>query len=62
MNHRFFFTGAGRAEAERLLEACNGNLDLAVNMHMDDGEGGAGGGAENIAGSSSASDGAAVMW
>ncbi|KAK3103953.1 hypothetical protein FSP39_023219 [Pinctada imbricata] len=30
---------ASDKEAERLLEACNGNLDLAIDMHMDGGVG-----------------------
>ncbi|XP_005099755.1 UBX domain-containing protein 7 [Aplysia californica] len=39
-------TGAGRSVAVSLLEACSGNLDLAVGMHMDSG-GGAGAGPSN---------------
>ena len=34
-------TGASVAEARSLLEACGGNLDLAVNMLMEGGGGGA---------------------
>ena len=36
-------TGASVATARSLLEACGGNLDLAVNMHMEEGGGGAAG-------------------
>ena len=28
-------TGATRDVAKRLLEACGGNLDLAINMHLE---------------------------
>ncbi len=40
-------TGAKRKVAESLLNACNGSLELAVNMHMEgvDTGGGASGGA-----------------
>ncbi len=30
-------TGASSDVAKRLLEACGGNLDLAVNMHLESG-------------------------
>ena len=33
-------TGADRNLAENLLEACGGNLEMAVNMHMEDTGGG----------------------
>ena len=33
-------TGASVEDARNLLEACGGNLDLAVNMHMERGGGG----------------------
>jgi len=35
-------TGADRDLGSRLLEACGGNLEMAVNMHMEDAGGGAG--------------------
>ena len=35
---------ADRMLAENLLEACGGNLEMAVNMHMEDGGGGGGAG------------------
>ena len=44
-------TGASVEDARVLLEACGGNLDLAVNMHL---EGGGGGGATGNPSSSSA--------
>lgn len=31
-------TGASSDVAVRLLEACSGNLDLAINMHLESGE------------------------
>ena len=43
-------TGASVEDARVLLEACCGNLDLAVNMHLE----GGGGGATGNPGSSSA--------
>ena len=33
-------TGVDRNVAENLLEACGGNLEMAVNMHMEDTGGG----------------------
>ena len=30
-------TGADRQDAERILEACNGNIELAIEMHLDSG-------------------------
>ena len=30
-------TGASSEEAVRLLEVCGGNLDLAINMHLESG-------------------------
>ena len=34
--HEFMaVTGASLEEARGLLEACGGNLDMAVNMHME---------------------------
>jgi UBA-like domain len=30
-----FFTGATRSVAASLLSACNGSLEMAVNMHME---------------------------
>lgn len=30
-------TGASSEAAMRLLEACGGNLDLAINMHLESG-------------------------
>ena len=36
-------TGADRNMAENLLEACGGNLEMAVNMHMEDTGGGVSG-------------------
>ena len=30
-------TGASSEVAKRLLEACGGNLDLAINMHLESG-------------------------
>jgi len=41
-------TGADRNVAENLLEACGGNLEMAVNMHMEDT--GGGGGVSGLAG------------
>ncbi len=32
-------TGADQAVAEHLLEACNGNVELAIEMHLDSGFG-----------------------
>ena len=37
-------TGASREVARSLLEACGGNLDLAINMHLEGGGGAASGG------------------
>ena len=31
----FFNSGADEAVGRQLLEACGGNLELAVDMHMD---------------------------
>ena len=28
-------TGAGAQVAQQLLQACNGNLEMAINMHME---------------------------
>ena len=28
-------TGAGAQVAEQLLQVCNGNLEMAINMHME---------------------------
>lgn len=39
----FSFLGATSEIASRLLEACGGNLEMAIGMHMD-GAGGAAGG------------------
>ena len=33
-----FLSGADNETAKRMLEACNGNVDMAVGMHMDGGE------------------------
>jgi len=47
-------TGVDREMATNLLEACGGNLEMAVDMHMEDqgggqgGAGGSGGGASNV--------------
>jgi hypothetical protein len=35
-------TGADAAMGRQLLEACGGNLELAINMHMEGGGSGAG--------------------
>ena len=40
LTHLISFTGADRSVALNLLEACAGNLDLAVGMHMDSGQAG----------------------
>ena len=37
--------GASADVAERLLEACNSNLEMAIGMHMDGAGGGSAGGA-----------------
>ena len=39
-------TGAPREVARGLLEACGGNLDLAINMHLESGGGSANVGAQ----------------
>eukprot|EP00092_Neocalanus_flemingeri_P015956 GFUD01017273.1.p1 GENE.GFUD01017273.1~~GFUD01017273.1.p1 ORF type:complete len:450 (-),score=171.83 GFUD01017273.1:167-1516(-) len=43
-------TGVDKEMATNLLEACGGNLEMAVNMHMED-QGGAAGGASGAGGS-----------
>lgn len=32
-------TGASRDVAKSMLEACNGNVELAISMHLDGGDG-----------------------
>ena len=42
-------TGASSDVAKRLLEACGGNLDLAVNMHLESsGDAGSSSGMETV--------------
>jgi len=42
-------TGADRELASNLLEACGGNLEMAINMHMED-QGGGGGASSSVRG------------
>ncbi|KAH6940433.1 hypothetical protein HPB50_027583 [Hyalomma asiaticum] len=35
MPHCFAFAGADENVAKQMLEACNGNLEMAINMHVD---------------------------
>ena len=51
-------TGAPLEVARSLLEACSGNLDLAINMHLESGGGGRGRGGDGMsAGPSSSASG-----
>ena len=42
--------GVDRQVAANLLEACGGNLEMAVDMHMEDGGGGGAGAAASVGG------------
>lgn len=39
LNALYLHTGADRSVGRQLLEICNGNLEMAIGMHMDEEEG-----------------------
>ena len=45
-------TGSTPQVARNMLEACAGNLDMAINMHLECGGGGGGGAGDSVGGAS----------